>query len=94
MIGQNSLKQRKRRFTPVVRPIGKLVSKFAPHLLIAGTVLYQTVENTFMERNIEILKQKLTKLTQISLKLQTLEFAAIDSELAKIYNQEKKAADR
>lgn len=90
MIGQNSLKQRKRRFTPVVRPIGKLVSKFAPHLLIAGTVLYQTGENTFMERNIEILKQKLTKLTQISLKLQTLEFAAIDSELAKIYNQEKK----
>lgn len=88
-VGRVASKRRHRRFAPLFKPLIKVLGKYAPHIIVAGTIMYQTAEIAMMERNIDILKQKLTKLTQISLKLQNFEFSAIDSELSKVHVQER-----
>lgn len=64
------------------------LKKYGPEILLTATAVYQIMENEKLEHHIEELKTKFVKLTQLSLKLEKVEYETISQHLNKVTEQE------
>ena len=90
-INMNYNNNRKKRFIPVIakHTVTALI-KYAPHILLATGMIYQTAEINKLNRDINEVKSKMTRLSKLMLNVTDMEYQTIDQTMSEIIEQQRK----